>query len=156
LILVYSVIGIAQHPDNLKPSVGMLLGVSALMIVTVLPLSARAVDDCIRYLAYAHLTAFFLQLVYYYAAGDVLNYHAFLGLEPRLFQLYSALPAYSSSPRSTAFFACSLFLLRRQRAVPLTVLDAVLLTSMVLSLSLWGVSIAYLLFALFLARGAHW
>ena len=154
LILVYSVIGIAQHPDNLKPAVGMVLGVSALMIVTTLPLGAHAVDDCIRYLAYAHVTAFFLQLFYYYAAGDVLNYHAFLGLEPRLVSIVFRPAGLFLEPAIYCFFACSLFLLRRQRAVPLTMLDALLLTSMVLSLSLWGVSIAYLLFALFWPRRA--
>jgi hypothetical protein len=154
LILVYSVIGIAQHPDNLKPSVGMLLGVSALMIVTVSPLSAHAVDDCIRYLAYVHLTAFFLQLVYYYAVGDVLNYHAFLGLEPRLVASVFRPAGLFREPAIYCFFACSLFLLRRQRAVPLTVLDALLLTSMALSLSLWGTLFAYFLFALFCPRRA--
>jgi hypothetical protein len=154
LILVYSVIGIAQHPDNLKPSIGMLLGVSALMIVATLPLSARAVDACIRYLAYAHLTAFFLQLLYYYAAGDVLNYHALLGVESRLVSIVFRPAGLFLEPAIYCFFVCSLFLLRRQRAVPLRLLDALLLISMVLSLSLWGVSIAYLLFAIFWPRRA--
>ena len=154
LILAYCIVGIAGHPDNLKPAVGVLLGVCVLICVALLPLDLRSLEKCIRLIAYVHLGAFFLQLAYYLATRQVLNFHSYFGLQPRLLSSVFRPAGLFLEPAIYCFFAASLYLLRRQHAIPHTRLDMLMLISMVLSLSLWGVAMAYVLFALFRPRMA--
>lgn len=152
LILIYSLLGIASHPDNLKPAIGMLLGATVIVLVRGFSLRRRAIDDCIRYVAYAHLAAFFVQLAYFYGTHELLNYHAALGLQPRLLSSVFRPAGLFLEPAIFCFLACSIFLLRRQRQQPFSVLDYLLLLSMALSLSLWGILVAFILFFAFRLR----
>lgn len=154
LVLVYSLAGIAAHPDNLKPSIGMLLGASVVVLVRGVDLRGRAIDDCIRYVAYAHLAAFYVQLAYFYTTHELLNYHAVLGLQPRLVASVFRPAGLFLEPAIFCFLACSIFLLRRQRQQSFSGLDYLLLLSMVLSLSLWGIGVALILFFGFRPRTA--
>jgi hypothetical protein len=152
LVFVYSLIGIQSHPDNLKPSVGMLFGVLILTLGRCLVLEDHLLDRSIAIVAWIHISAFFFQLGVFYSTKQVVNFHALFGLQPRLISFVFRPAGLFLEPAIYCFFACSLFFLRRQRNRPFVALDALLILSMVLSLSLWGTAIAIALFFVFRTR----
>jgi hypothetical protein len=154
LILAYSLVGIHSHPDNLKPSLGMLLGTAVFMLTRCVKIDERLIDRSISIVAWLHVGAFFLQLSFFLLTKHLLNYHFVVGLQPRLQSSVFRAAGLFLEPAIYCFFSCSLFLLRRQRRLSFGLLDALLLFSMFLSLSLWGISVAILLLFIFRFRFA--
>jgi hypothetical protein len=149
LVFVFSLIGIQSNPDNLKPSVGMLFGVLILTLGRCLVLEDHLLDRSIAIVAWIHVSAFLFQLGVFYSTKQIVNFHAVFGLQPRLISSVFRPAGLFLEPAIYCFFACSLFFLRRQRKRPFTALDALLILSMLLSLSLWGIAIALALFFVF-------
>jgi hypothetical protein len=154
LILAFSVMGIGLHPDNLKPSIGMLLGVLVLVLTRCVSMDEQLIDRSIYCVAWLHVLAFFFQLIYFYSTKQVVNYHLIVGLQPRLQAAVFRAAGFFLEPAIYCFLACSLFLLRRQRKQIFGMLDTLLLVSMILSFSLWGVAVGVSLLVLFRTRVA--
>jgi hypothetical protein len=152
LVFAYIAIGIYSHPDNLKPAVGILLGVVVFTFSRSLVIDEKAIDRAVCCVAWLHLSAFFFQLVVFYISKQIINFHAVVGLTPRLLSSVFRPAGLFLEPAIYCFFAGSIFMLRRQRAQCFRYVDGLLLLSMVISLSLWGISVALLLIAMFRTR----
>jgi hypothetical protein len=151
-VFVFVAIGIHSNPENLKPSIGMLLGVLVLAVVRCLTVDETVIDRSINWVAWIHLFAFAFQLTFFYTIKEGLNYHAVVGLQPRLYSSVYRPAGLFLEPSIYCFFAASIFLLRRQREQAFQLLDTFLLVSMILSLSLWGISVSLLLLFIFRTR----
>ena len=151
-VLVYALYGICIHPDNLKPSIGMLLGALVFVMVQCSPIRDNVIDRSLACIAAVHLTAFFFQMFCFYAFKETINFHSVFGLQPRLQSSVFRPAGLFLEPAIYCFFAGSIFLLRRVRENQYRFVDNLLLLSMALSLSLWGISISILFFTLFRFR----
>jgi hypothetical protein len=154
LIFGFSLAGIASNPDNLKPSLGMLLGVTVFMLTRCVKIEEQLINRAISAIACVHLFAFFLQLLFFLSTKQVLNYHIIVGLHPRVESAVFRAAGLFLEPAIYCFFSCSLFLLRRQRKQRFTFLDTLLLLSMFLSLSFWGIAAGILMLFVFRVRFA--
>jgi hypothetical protein len=130
----------------------MLFGVLILTLARCLVLEDRLLDRSITIVAWIHVLAFFFQLGVFYSTKQIVNFHAVFGLQPRLISSVFRPAGLFLEPAIYCFFACSLFFLRRQRNRPFVALDALLILSMLLSLSLWGIAVGIALFFIFRIR----
>ena len=85
IVAIYGVVGIASDTENAKPVIGVVLSVLAMFaIMAGVPSSDRMASITIRGLIAIHCGAQLLQAAVYYSTGQILNFHAIVGLEPRV------------------------------------------------------------------------
>ncbi|NDA64869.1 MAG: hypothetical protein EBX50_23015, partial [Chitinophagia bacterium] len=149
----YSVVGLVDSIDNLKPVVGFILGYLVFGFFYFTRINRQSILYCISFIIVVHVCYFILQMAYYYISGEVLNIYGGFGLEPR---------ALSSIFRPTglylepASYAVSMLMLLALRALFLDKPDAlfyVAIGTVVLSLSIWGI-LASSIFLLFAVRAS--
>lgn len=75
---------LADPTVNIKPAVGLAIGLILFTVCSGIIVGRRWLERVVGVLIVIHAFALILQAVVYYTSGTVLNYHAFLGDEPRV------------------------------------------------------------------------
>jgi hypothetical protein len=150
IVAIYGVVGIASDTENAKPVVGVVLSVLAMFAITAgVPFSDRMVSITIRSLIVVHCTAQLLQAAVFYSSGQILNFHAVVGLEPRLL---SSIFRPAGLFREPAIFSLAMILLlgiKTRLREPFDRYEGLALVCIVFSLSLWGIAAAAIYLLLF-------
>jgi hypothetical protein len=150
VILVYGIIGMVADPQNAKPVTGIVLSVLAMFaIVAGVPPNHRVLSATVHALIVIHCSAQLLQVAVYYISGQVVNFHAFLGLEPRLLTSIFRPAGLYLEP---AVFSLAMMLLlgiRVRLRLPFDRYECLALICVLISLSLWGVGAVVIYLLLF-------
>lgn len=150
IILVYGVIGMLVDAQNAKPVTGIVLSVLAMFaIVAGVPPNDRVLSVTVRILIVIHCGVQLLQAAVYYISGQVLNFHAFLGLEPRLLTSVFRPAGLFLEP---AVFSLAMILLlgiKVRLREPFDWYEGLALVCVLLSLSLWGAGAVVIYLLLF-------
>jgi hypothetical protein len=140
VVASYGVLGSIVDTDNARPVIGVLIGAIAFALGTAVPVTARRVLITATTVCIAiHCAAFWLQLIVYFSTGILINYHAWLGGEPRVFGTAFRACGLNLEP---ADFAVNLFMLVIIRFKAVGRVDKVstfAVFSTFASLSLWGI-----------------
>ncbi len=97
IVVLYSVVGTVADVENARPVLGFLVGVVVFALATMVPIATpRVLVAATTFCIVIHSAAFWLQLIVYNGTGVLINYHAWLGGDPRVF--------------GRAFRACGLYL----------------------------------------------
>jgi hypothetical protein len=147
VVCLYGWLGVAQDPQNLKPAVGVVAGCCMGIMVQMLAVEKDAVVRAITACAWIHIAFFWLQFLAFHLFGVLLNYHSVLGAEPRLFGATFRAAGLAMEP---AHFALTMYMFLSLRYLILEKVDKIFwigVTTMVASLSLWGIFAAILLVA---------
>jgi hypothetical protein len=150
IILVYGIIGIFVDVQNAKPVTGIVLSVLAMFaIVAGVPPNDRVLSVTVRTLIVIHCGALLLQAAVYYVSGQVLNFHFFLGLEPRLLSSIFRPAGLFLEP---AVFSLAMILMlgiRVRLREPFDWYEGLALICVLISLSLWGIGAVVIYLLLF-------
>ncbi len=142
--LLYGLIGVADAAENVRPMLGVLIGAMVLSCaVAWVGTDINAVGKALVILVAVHCAAFWLQLTVFYASGYLINFHSWLGAEPRVFGKAFRACGLFLEP---AHMALTLFLLTTFRYALITRIDRWIIVATITaiaSMSLWGI-IAFL------------
>lgn len=150
--LVYSVVGVIESTENLKPITGVLMGVAVFSFFYTIKLDFASIKKVIEIIIVIHAFYLIFQYLYYHNSGIIVNLSELLGgEEPR---------ALSSIFRPTGLFlepaaySVSMMMLLAVRIKNVKSFDAITflaLGTIFFTLSLWGF-IANIIFLLMFAR----
>lgn len=149
LVLLGLAAGVFFGPaGNPKVVIGVGMGLALFMLFSGLVVPAAWLERVLKWLIAIHAIALLLQALVYYSTGSVINYHVFLGAEPRVFGRFFRPSGMFLEPAQYGFFMLLVLALKlRLKARP----DAFVwfgFASVFLTVSLYGVlAVSLLLFA---------
>lgn len=148
--IVYSTLGLINSLNNFKPIVGFTLGFLIFCSFHLIKISKQTIVYCTSVVIIVHASYFTLQLVYFYLFGDVLNIYSGIGLEPRALSVIFRPTGLYLEPASYSVSMLMLLALRASLIGRFDRLFYIVILTIFLSVSLWGVavSVIFLLFAL--------
>jgi hypothetical protein len=156
VLLIHSTRGILASPEAIKPALGLILGVAVAIFLVGTKHPAGPMAKILKALIVANIAAFLLQLFVYYGTGRILNYYAFIGLEPRLMSWFFRPAGLYLEPSSYAIMLLALLTLYRFSGGRSLWLDLLSVATMFLSISLWAFVAAGLYIAMFRPWVALW
>lgn len=140
LFVVSGVIGSLREPLNfIRPTSGVWLGVFVFVVYYCINVTGYSVSQVIGALVVIHALALLIQFIVFYSSGELINYQQMLGAEPRVFSAIFRPSGLFLEPGSYAVTAIMLLLLRWNFKPELDLIAWVGLTSVFLTLSLFGV-----------------
>lgn len=129
-----------------KPVVGILLGLVVLLVMLASPPSPRTLERTTRVLLIVHAIALMIQWSWYRLSGNILNYHAITGGDPRLMAAFFRPAGLFLEPSHFAVCMTMLLLVRLRVIRRLDAPAWVGIAATLLSLSLLGlVAVAWVL-----------
>jgi hypothetical protein len=150
IILVYGIIGIFVDSQNAKPIAGIVLSVLAMFaIVAGVPPNDRVLSVTVRTLIVIHCGAQLLQAAVYYVSGEVLNFHFFVGQEPRVLSSIFRPAGLFLEPAMFSLAMIMMLGIRVRLREPFDWYEALALVCVLISLSLWGVGTVVIYLLLF-------
>ncbi len=145
IVICYVIIGLFADSENAKTGIGFLLGIIIFMLFYMLPIERKFLHRVTGYIIALHVLALMIQLTAYYATGILINFHAVIGLEPRLLAAFFRPAGLFQEPAHYALNLLLLLLLRnRVGRGRFEKVDGIGLLSILLTFSLWGAGAALL------------
>lgn len=153
IVVSYAIIGLAADSENAKTAIGFLFGVAVFFLYYVMPFDRKVINRYVSLAIKIHISALSIQLIIYYAAGNLINFHSVIGIEPRLVAAFFRPAGFFQEPAHYALNMLLLLLLKSRTSNGIrSELEVIGLISMLLTLSLWGVGATLLYVAIIRPR----
>lgn len=149
--VVYFLLGVFGG-GHLKTAVGLLVGCALFSVVRGLGLKIST--DGVRLIVGIHLCFFFLQFATFHLTGEVLNFHQFTDIEPRLVSSVVRPAGLFYEPAKYCLILYMLLRLLHAQRIDAPWLEYSTALSMVLSASIWGAVAALFLMGRRLRSGS--
>jgi hypothetical protein len=146
LLVSSAILGFFNETESLKNGIGLVFVCLFFILFYIWPICILSLKNTLNCILGIHAFCLFCQFSNYYVFGSVLNFHALIGVEPRLVAAFFRPAGLFQEP---AHYCLNMFMLLTLRSrLNDNWLDRyalVVLISMVLTLSLWGLiaAIAY-------------
>lgn len=152
LVIGAALTGAIADDANIRAAIGMCAGVVVFVLFSFWPFTTRGILRVINAALAADLVGFWAQFICYYATGRVLNFHAILGGEPRVFAPFFRAAGLYLEPAHFALMSFSLLVLKIYFSERLDLICWATIIAMIASLSLWGAVSAAILLIVWFAR----
>ena len=147
IVIGYAVIGLIVDSENTKTAIGFMIGTIVFFIYYVMPIDKNILNILLSLTIILHVMSLVVQLILYYASGVLINFHAIIGVEPRLMSAIFRPAGFFQEPAHYALNMLLLLLIRgRTTRFVRSGVDTIGLLSIPLTISLWGI-VATLLYA---------
>lgn len=152
LVMGAAVTGAIADDANIRAAIGICAGVVVFVLFSFWPLTTRGVLRVLNAALVADVLGFWAQFTWYYASGTVLNFHAVLGGEPRVFAPFFRAAGLYLEPAHFALMSFSLLVLKIYFSERLDSICWATIIAMIACLSLWGAVSAAILLAVWFVR----